>query len=185
MQVAKHAQPALLYLVPGVTISLWGTALVKGDLKALWNYSEEPEAEKSKGKPKEKNETEDAKTLTWYQKLWKTVDGGKAEGDKKGDTTGTEKSSDSESATDDEKDGETGKADDKHAGKLVYFAITLPTDDGPGGGQKLVEAANAESTGNAIESAPMKQDGGTTGSMTRSKGPTVDGEPPGKRARKA
>jgi len=40
MQVAEHAQPALLYLVPGVLTSLWGTALIKGDLKLLWEYNE-------------------------------------------------------------------------------------------------------------------------------------------------
>jgi minor histocompatibility antigen H13 len=47
MQVAQHAQPALLYLVPGVLISLWGTALFKGDLKLFWAYTEEEEEEKS------------------------------------------------------------------------------------------------------------------------------------------
>ena len=40
MQIAEHAQPALLYLVPGVLGSIWGTAFVKGDLKTLWNYDE-------------------------------------------------------------------------------------------------------------------------------------------------
>ena len=50
MHVYKHGQPALLYLVPGVLCSLWGTALVKGDLKTMWEYTEaeEEEAEKSK-----------------------------------------------------------------------------------------------------------------------------------------
>lgn len=43
MQVAQHAQPALLYLVPGVLMSFWGTAFFKGDLKTLWNFSEVPE----------------------------------------------------------------------------------------------------------------------------------------------
>ncbi|MCJ1230805.1 hypothetical protein MMC12_007479 [Toensbergia leucococca] len=40
-----HAQPALLYLVPGVLGSLWGTAFVKGDLKAMWEYNESVETE--------------------------------------------------------------------------------------------------------------------------------------------
>jgi minor histocompatibility antigen H13 len=43
MQVAEHAQPALLYLVPGVLISLWGTAVIKGDLKLMWEYTEDSE----------------------------------------------------------------------------------------------------------------------------------------------
>lgn len=40
MQIFHHAQPALLYLVPGVLSALWGTALVKGDAKLMWEYSE-------------------------------------------------------------------------------------------------------------------------------------------------
>lgn len=48
MQVAKHAQPALLYLVPGVLGALWGTALVKGEIKLLWNYIEDDEDESGK-----------------------------------------------------------------------------------------------------------------------------------------
>ncbi|XP_044744582.1 minor histocompatibility antigen H13 [Coccinella septempunctata] len=47
MHIFKHAQPALLYLVPaclGTPISL---ALVKGDLKTLFKYEDTPENEKS------------------------------------------------------------------------------------------------------------------------------------------
>lgn len=45
MQIYSHAQPALLYLVPGVLGSLWFTAFVKGDLKAMWEYTEATEEE--------------------------------------------------------------------------------------------------------------------------------------------
>jgi minor histocompatibility antigen H13 len=41
LQIFNHAQPALLYLVPGVLIALWGTALVKGDLAIMWGYTED------------------------------------------------------------------------------------------------------------------------------------------------
>lgn len=40
MQAYKHAQPALLYLVPGVLGALWGTALLKGDVTLMWEYDE-------------------------------------------------------------------------------------------------------------------------------------------------
>lgn len=40
MHVFSHAQPALLYLVPSVLCSLWSTALVKGELDWMWNWSE-------------------------------------------------------------------------------------------------------------------------------------------------
>jgi minor histocompatibility antigen H13 len=46
MQIFQHGQPALLYLVPGVLISLWGTALVCGDLKLMWAFTEDDEDEK-------------------------------------------------------------------------------------------------------------------------------------------
>ncbi|KAH0543192.1 hypothetical protein FGG08_002453 [Glutinoglossum americanum] len=40
MHFADHAQPALLYLVPGVLGALWGTALVRGEVGLMWNFSE-------------------------------------------------------------------------------------------------------------------------------------------------
>ncbi|KAK1913331.1 hypothetical protein P3342_005267 [Pyrenophora teres f. teres] len=45
MMVWNHAQPALLYLVPGVLGSLWLTALVRGEISLMWNYTEEIEDE--------------------------------------------------------------------------------------------------------------------------------------------
>jgi len=41
MQIYEHAQPALLYLVPGVLGALWLTAIFRGDLKEMMNYSED------------------------------------------------------------------------------------------------------------------------------------------------
>ena len=58
MQVYHHGQPALLYLVPGVLGSLWGTALVKGDIKTLWEYTEEDDKVESEGKAKSETNTE-------------------------------------------------------------------------------------------------------------------------------
>ncbi|KAL4817664.1 signal peptide peptidase-domain-containing protein [Aspergillus spinulosporus] len=40
MQIFDHPQPALLYLVPGVLISLWGTALAKGQVHEMWDFSD-------------------------------------------------------------------------------------------------------------------------------------------------
>ncbi|RMD43084.1 hypothetical protein DV735_g2023, partial [Chaetothyriales sp. CBS 134920] len=48
LQVMQHGQPALLYLVPGVLGMFWGTALVTGELKTLWNYSEAEDDQKIK-----------------------------------------------------------------------------------------------------------------------------------------
>ncbi|KAK4125224.1 hypothetical protein N657DRAFT_655289 [Parathielavia appendiculata] len=41
MLVFNHGQPALLYLVPGVTGSLWLTGLLRGELKDMWGYTED------------------------------------------------------------------------------------------------------------------------------------------------
>jgi minor histocompatibility antigen H13 len=41
MRIWNHGQPALLYLVPGVLGALWGTALVRGEWKLMWEYTED------------------------------------------------------------------------------------------------------------------------------------------------
>lgn len=71
MQLMNHAQPALLYLVPGVLISLWGTTLVKGDLKALWNYSEVSD-EQDGTEPKGDQTKDKSKDISTNQKVPKT-----------------------------------------------------------------------------------------------------------------
>lgn len=49
MHIWGHAQPALLYLVPGVLGSLWLTALAKGELSAMWEFSEAIEEDHQEG----------------------------------------------------------------------------------------------------------------------------------------
>ena len=68
MSIWQHAQPALLYLVPGVLISIWSTTLVRGEVQQMWGYTEEvsgeaaeDDAEKAKksgdgGKPDSKDD---------------------------------------------------------------------------------------------------------------------------------
>src|SRR5207247_2573966 len=50
MHIWGHAQPALLYLVPGVLGSVWLTALFKGELNMMWDFSEAVEEDESSGK---------------------------------------------------------------------------------------------------------------------------------------
>lgn len=40
LNIWNHAQPALLYLVPGVLIALWGTALARGEIGVMWRFTE-------------------------------------------------------------------------------------------------------------------------------------------------
>jgi minor histocompatibility antigen H13 len=80
MSIWQHAQPALLYLVPGVLISIWSTALVRGEVKQMWAYTEEvtgeaadDNAEKTKqsgdeDKPDSKNEQKAPKSWWDYAK---------------------------------------------------------------------------------------------------------------------
>jgi minor histocompatibility antigen H13 len=58
LHTANHAQPALLYLVPGVLGSLWGTAWWRGEFKAMWEYSEEEEEEEDDESKEKKDESE-------------------------------------------------------------------------------------------------------------------------------
>jgi minor histocompatibility antigen H13 len=59
MVLFNHAQPALLYLVPGVLISSTGTSIFKGEFKALWNFNEEKVQKEEFNKDKKENEGND------------------------------------------------------------------------------------------------------------------------------
>ncbi|CAK4191154.1 unnamed protein product [Aphanomyces euteiches] len=63
MVVFNHAQPALLYLVPACLFSSLIQALVRGEFKELWAYSEEDEDPKKTDDKKEdkKDETKKSK----------------------------------------------------------------------------------------------------------------------------
>jgi len=50
MHVFKHAQPALLYLVPACLGAPIFMALIRGDLKSMFNYADHPEEEEDEKK---------------------------------------------------------------------------------------------------------------------------------------
>ncbi|KAK4550888.1 hypothetical protein LTR36_000468 [Oleoguttula mirabilis] len=88
MSVFQHAQPALLYLVPGVLASLWSTAVARGELKEMWEFSEAITGEQLEGDEKndaEKKESEEkAKgSPSLFGRLWSEIFGGGEEADKK------------------------------------------------------------------------------------------------------
>ncbi|KAM0722504.1 hypothetical protein Q7P37_001945 [Cladosporium fusiforme] len=76
MSIWQHAQPALLYLVPGVLISIWTTGLVRGELKQMWSYTEavsgeaaeEDEGSDSKKKDEKKEEQKSPESWPDYLK---------------------------------------------------------------------------------------------------------------------
>lgn len=53
MQISRHPQPALLYLVPGVVGALWSTAYLRGEVKGMWEFSEATDEEEADGKQSE------------------------------------------------------------------------------------------------------------------------------------
>jgi minor histocompatibility antigen H13 len=59
MRVWNHAQPALLYLVPGVLIALWGTALVRGEWRLMWEYTEDGSLDVEGGEKKDGEKDKD------------------------------------------------------------------------------------------------------------------------------
>lgn len=88
MSIFRHAQPALLYLVPGVLISTWATGLIRGELKEMWNFSEAITGEAEDDDEKEGETTTESKGL--FADLWADLFGSS----EKEETNETKKGSD-------------------------------------------------------------------------------------------
>jgi minor histocompatibility antigen H13 len=191
MQVAEHAQPALLYLVPGVLTSLWGTALIKGDLKLLWEYNEAWEEDQDKDEKKEQKRLEkDNPTSPDSKRESTTLSNADAEDEVRGEAKGSKTK---EACRD-----------------LVSFSITLPpmklespqdktepTSDSDKITTELAEAMNDEVSSSihtnrdAVAPLPdIEADNAVIAKLERTlTGEVVDGgsdrQPPEKRRRKA
>lgn len=74
MQIWNHAQPALLYLVPGVLGSLWGTALMRGEIKDMWNFSEAEEEEAAEGQKASGDKEDEPKRTSIFSLSEKKAD---------------------------------------------------------------------------------------------------------------
>ncbi|PQE07112.1 Signal peptide peptidase protein [Rutstroemia sp. NJR-2017a BVV2] len=61
LNVFHHAQPALLYLVPGVVGSLWGVAWARGEVGVMWGYTEDGSLDVGEEGAKEKKDVDQAK----------------------------------------------------------------------------------------------------------------------------
>lgn len=130
MQISHHAQPALLYLVPGVLGALWGTAFVNGDIETLWAYTEGEEADERDGKKVDEG---------WKWPALKSVLFGTETVKKPNEPTKASDSSKHELEDSEERVPETGKPQDQdskskgnHAfqrdrkRELIFFSVTLP-----------------------------------------------------------
>lgn len=129
MQYSNHAQPALLYLVPGVLISTWGTALFRGEVRAMWEFSDAEEEEEGKDEESKKTEDENKGQKSLIMRLWY--------GDSKVDDLSTDASKGKKSAeaksesrgTDtDRKSKETGSDEEKKVedNTIILFSISFP-----------------------------------------------------------
>jgi len=148
MHVFQHAQPALLYLVPGVLGSLWSTALVRGEIKQMWNFTEASDEEEEEGKDNDKKEetkkdaeekTEDKKEATsWWGKSFFSAE--KTERNAKK----LEKRIAKSVGHDEKDDGETRSSDRKTKKKekdnkgFFHFSLTpaVPKSSLPNDGKK-------------------------------------------------
>lgn len=168
MQVAQHAQPALLYLVPGVLLSLWGTAFFRGDLKLLFDYSESPELEQTSEKEKDEEPKHKQSNGTTI------ADGGPAHDEGAVTIDVEQKPEVRVQKTVDDRKG------DKDQLRLIHFAITLPV--APSSPKVKAIAGRAA---RAHESRPTDEmDRISDNAARRGRDGKNEGEPPGKRARK-
>ncbi|KAJ5141586.1 signal peptide peptidase [Penicillium atrosanguineum] len=175
MQYSNHAQPALLYLVPGVLSFLWGTALVRGELNVMWHFSDaEEEGDEEENKDKECSEKEDAdkKSSTSEQKsLFMRILSGDLKALISGnETAGKEKRNDKAKASD--KKSESDKCEEKETQDrldLIFFSISYPRKpqgqiDSNSEGNKNGESNGTVSipgVGNRDDEPPVKRRRGT------------------------
>ena len=136
MHVFGHAQPALLYLVPGVLGSLWGTALIKGDVRTVWEYTEALEDDDPKGESDAKAKKMDSIfSLSRAEKTAKRleknmVQGAEAkEGDKsaeEGDKSAEEGDKSAKDDSSEESNFENSFFARERKRELFFFSVTLP-----------------------------------------------------------
>ncbi|KAL2846283.1 signal peptide peptidase-domain-containing protein [Aspergillus pseudodeflectus] len=138
MQIFDHPQPALLYLVPGILISLWGTALIKGQVLEMWEFSEgEEDEEDTSDKTGQENAATSDKGRGLFARLFSkasenTESGNldKASDDTKRDTASSEKTKDpADEEKTESKDKPASKADAKDDSKhldIFSFSIYVP-----------------------------------------------------------
>ncbi|OJD14148.1 hypothetical protein AJ78_05475 [Emergomyces pasteurianus Ep9510] len=168
MQMSNHAQPALLYLVPGVLGSLWTTALIKGDIKDMWNFSdaleeeEDKEAEKGKGtgdksgeKEKEKGKESVPSPYGLFRKIFFGEDS-KASTLIPSSTSASKEAPESTEAANDKDKDKTKKPTENESRTtldLISFSISLPKPKQRTGTNTTIDANDQQ----ADDDAKMSQ----------------------------
>ncbi|KAK0507266.1 hypothetical protein JMJ35_010304 [Cladonia borealis] len=168
LQVYSHAQPALLYLVPGTLGALWGTALIKGDIKTLWGYSEaeeEIEGAASKKGNKDLKKTRQWTTLMGAVKHYEPPQGPDREL-AQGELSNSQPREPTKVGANDEDQGHKdsvggqGFSRDRNS-ELIFISVNLPGTPS--------ETTHQEESAHQERSAHQYNPGGKPGRETRSK----------------
>ena len=121
LNIFQHGQPALFYLVPAVLGSLWGTALVRGELTLMWGYTEDGSLDQSDhGKVEEKKN--DGKITKRQSETSRGTDST--------DSSADRRSLASTNTSIDETPSVLPKADE-HAQHVFLFSLTAPKQNSP------------------------------------------------------
>ena len=155
MQVYGHAQPALLYLVPGVLWALWGTALVRGEVGMLWAYSEDSGGENKqedskateagpKNKPNESTEKGAERRTSWWKWLLGPY---KAQTEEEAKNKPQPNGSAGHHPVADQKSNPKRFPEPSWAsGYLIYLSVSLPRTKSSSTAQLVTEAQDRDSS---------------------------------------
>ena len=134
MQVFGHAQPALLYLVPGVLGALWGTAIIRGEVGVLWRYTEDDEQDGQVGREESRQTDRGGAERKSSQKGWWRHLIGDGQDLKEADKKEDPESSWKGDATPSTRQGENSQTEPSELSKLqqrqqdqiFFFSISYP-----------------------------------------------------------
>ncbi|KAL3449266.1 signal peptide peptidase-domain-containing protein [Aspergillus insuetus] len=173
MQIFDHPQPALLYLVPGILISLWGTALIKGQVHEMWEFSEGEEDEEDAA-TSDKGHGLFARLFSKAHENTESKNLDKASDDTKRDTASPEKTKDTaDEEKTESKDEADLKADDKDDSEhldIFSFSIYVP---------RKAKLSKIQAEENAVKSTIDEENWSYVGVGKK------DNEPPAKRRRRS
>ncbi|GFF24630.1 signal peptide peptidase 1 [Aspergillus udagawae] len=179
MQYSNHAQPALLYLVPGVLSFLWGTALLRGELREMWEFSDAEESEQDVTNEKEEKKEEEAPGKTTKSLFLRILSGDIKALYSEAPEHATEKKEEKKSESGETKDSAPadGGPDDKTQGAdeekdldLVSISISLP---------RKGQTGSRKTQTNRVESPTSEKSLSVPSAANR------DDEPPAKRQRRS
>ncbi|KAL2842237.1 signal peptide peptidase-domain-containing protein [Aspergillus pseudoustus] len=185
MQIFDHAQPALLYLVPGILISLWGTALAKSQVHEMWEFNEGEEDEEDASEKKSETDQKDTIITDKSRGLFARLFSKSSERTQPqtSDTTPNETGHDTVKAQDASQDGKAdskvksdSKADIEDDSKhldIFSFSIHVP---------RKAKASKPGVEERAVDSTLEKENWSYVGVDNQSK---QDNEPPAKRRRRS